>query len=132
MNAIRTFAICATAIGIAAAPAQAQNVNLDPSYGTIQLRAGFSDDPRLVELSSGGRNLASDTANGCRGYVATAPDVRVIYSSGSLPLMFSVASDADTTLMVNAPNGRWYCDDDSGSGLNPAIRFDNPLSGRGP
>ena len=130
MNAIRTFAICATAIGIAAAPAHAQNVNLDPSYGTIQLRAGFSDDPRLVELSSGGRNLASDTANGCRGYVANAPDVRVIYSSGSLPLMFSVASDADTTLMVNAPNGRWYCDDDSGSGLNPAIRFDNPLSGR--
>ena len=92
MNAFRTFSVCVAAAGIAAAPAHAQNVNLDPSYGTLQLRSGFSDDPRLVELSSGGRNQASDTASGCRGYVATAPDVRVIYSSGSLPLMFSVAS----------------------------------------
>ncbi|RED15961.1 hypothetical protein DFR46_0970 [Parasphingopyxis lamellibrachiae] len=117
-------------VAIATAPAQAQNYNLDPNYGTIQLNAGFADDPRLIELSSGGNIDASSVGGGCRGYVSNAPDVRVVYSSGSLPLMFSVASDADTTLVVNAPDGRWYCDDDGGSGLNPALRFDRPLSGR--
>ena len=131
MNAIRSLTITATAAMLAiSVPAAAQNYNLDPTYGTINLRAGFSDDPRLVELSSGGSINASSLGNGCRGFVANAPDVRVVYSSGSLPLMFSAASDADTTLVINAPDGRWYCDDDGGNGLNPSIRFNSPLSGR--
>ncbi|MEO1168360.1 MAG: peptidase [Pseudomonadota bacterium] len=130
MSALARFSFAAAAATFVLAPASAQNVNLDPSYGTINLQAGFSDDPRLVELSSGGSVDASTISSSCRGYIANAPDVRVFYSSGSLPLMFSVAAEADTTLVINAPNGRWYCNDDGGSGLNPAIRFDNPGSGR--
>ncbi|MEM8697043.1 MAG: peptidase [Pseudomonadota bacterium] len=130
MSALARFSFAAAAVTFVIAPASAQNVNLDPTYGTVNLQAGFSDDPRLFELSSGGRIDASSISSSCRGYIANAPDVRVVYSSGSLPLMFSVASEADTTLVVNAPNGRWYCDDDGGNGLNPSIRFDNPLSGR--
>ena len=38
-------------------------------------------------------------------------------------------SSADTTLVVRAPNGLWYCDDDSGQGLNPSVRFNTPMSG---
>ena len=30
---------------------------------------------------------------------------------------------SDTTLVVNGPDGRWYCDDDGGNGsLNPALQ----------
>ena len=49
----------------------------------------------------------------------------------SLPLIISVASSADTTLVVNAPDGSFYCDDDGGvNGSNPSVRFNNPQSGR--
>ena len=33
------------------------------------------------------------------------------------------------TLLVRAPNGQFYCDDDSGAGLNPALTIRNPQSG---
>jgi hypothetical protein len=131
MTRFRSVAVSATIFAAAvAAPAIAQNANLNPTYGTVQLRAGFSDDPRLVELQSGGSIDASAIGSPCRGFVANAPDVRVVYSAGSLPLIFSADSSSDTTLVVNAPDGRWYCDDDSGEGLNPSVRFNQPLSGR--
>jgi hypothetical protein len=31
---------------------------------------------------------------------------------------------------VQAPDGRFYCDDDSGAGLNPIVTIGNPISGR--
>ena len=30
-------------------------------------------------------------------------------------------SRSDTTLVVNGPNGEWYCDDDSGEDINPLV-----------
>jgi len=57
--------------------------------------------------------------------------VRLNYNAGSYPLIISVRSNADTTLVVNGPDGSWYCDDDGGNqGLNPSIRFNGPSSGR--
>jgi hypothetical protein len=35
--------------------------------------------------------------------------------------MISVLSRSDTTLVVNGPNGEWYCDDDSGEDTNPLV-----------
>lgn len=113
-----------------AAPAAAQDVNGDPIYGTANLSAGFTPDPYVVSLTSGGVNDASALGGACRGFVATSPDVRLNYSAGSLPLILSVASNSDTTLVVNGPDGRWYCDDDGGDGLNPSLRFGSPMSGR--
>ena len=60
----------------------------------------------------------------------SAPDVRLVYEAGSYPLIVSVASNADTTLVVNGPDGSWYCDDDSGEGVNPSLRFNGPKAGR--
>src|SRR5690606_41682480 len=58
-------------------------------------------------------------------------DVRLHWSGGgNLPLIFSVSSSRDTTLVVNGPNGRWYCDDDSGEGTNPSLRFGSPMAGQ--
>jgi hypothetical protein len=48
-----------------------------------------------------------------------------------LPLILSVSARADTTLVVNGPDGRWHCDDDGGTnGNNPMVRFNAPQSGR--
>ncbi len=116
---------------LAGAPAVAQNVNANPTYTTLNLTAGFPDDPRVVNLQSGGNINAQSINSGCTGYIADAPDVRLVYSAGSLPLIISVAAAADTTLVVNGPDGTWYCDDDSGNeGMNPMIRFSSPQSGR--
>ena len=125
------FAAVAVIAACLATPAVAQDYNADPIYETVYLEGGFPDDPYVVYLSSGGVNDASATIGGsCRGFIATSPDVRLNFQPGSLPLIISVDSRADTTLVVNAPDGNWYCSDDDGEGLNPSIRFDRPMNGR--
>lgn len=124
-------AIALASAAATSAPATAQDVNADPIYETVNLRGGFTPDPYVVYLQSGGVNDAQRTvSSSCRGFIATAPDVRLYFNPGSLPLIISVDSNDDTTLVINAPDGRWYCDDDGGNGLNPSIRFNNPMNGR--
>lgn len=125
-----TAAIAAAATLVALVPANAQNINADPTYETVRLSGGFTPDPYTVQLRSGGSVDASTISSSCRGYIANAPDVRLHFSAGSLPLIISAAAQADTTLVINAPNGNWYCNDDGGEGLNPSIRFDPAMSGR--
>lgn len=123
----------ATALSVAVmatAPVAAQNINAEPNYETVQLQTGFTPDPYYVRLQSGGSIDAQTISSSCRGFISDAPDVRLNFEAGQLPLLISALSDSDTTLVVNAPNGRWYCDDDSGEGLNPSVRFDPALSGR--
>lgn len=105
----------------------------DPSaranYGEEYLESGFDDDPRTVSLTSGGEIDASSLGGECTGMISRAPDFQLTYDAGNLPLTFGVSSDSDATLVINAPNGEWYCDDDSGGGTDPEIRFDRPRSG---
>lgn len=109
--------------------AAAQDYSADPISSTVSLTAGFSDDPRRIQVTSGGSVDASDLGSPCVGRISNAPDVRLHYDSGSLPLILSVNASTDTTLVVNAPDGLWYCDDDSGAGTNPSVRFNKPASG---
>lgn len=128
--------IIATAIllgGIAVAgPAAAQpNPGANANYGSVNLRAGFNPDPRVVSVRAGGNLNANTAARNCAGFISRAPDFKVNYTAGSYPLIISVASSADTTLVINGPNGNWHCDDDGGeNGSNPSVRFNNPRSGR--
>ena len=123
---LRLIALAALALVPAAA---AQNPNATPSYGTVRLHG--PPDPYVVRLHSGGRIDAARLGPACSGFIADAPDVRLAYMSGRLPLIISAVSEADTTLVVNAPDGSWHCNDDSRPGsLNPSIRFAAPLSGR--
>jgi hypothetical protein len=116
---------------LATVPASAQDFSANPSYGTVNLRAGFTPDPNVVNLQSGGSIAASGVSSSCAGFIANAPDVRLNYTAGSLPLILSVASATDTTLVVNGPDGSWYCDDDGGNeGMNPSLRFAQPQSGQ--
>lgn len=113
------------------AGAMAQDINRAPISGTINLDAGFTPDPKIISVTSGGRHDTSQSIGGaCTGFVSGAPDVRVNYNTAStMPLIFSVTADGDTTLVINGPDGRWYCNDDT-NGLDPQVRFDNPNTGR--
>jgi hypothetical protein len=133
MSSFRSFSLAASVLLAAAVPASAsaQDFNATPNYGTINLRTGFEPDPNVIAVQSGGNLDASRLDSTCAGFITSAPDVRLVYTAGDLPLILSVASRSDTTLVVNGPDGRWYCNDDGGvNGLNPAVRFNHPASGR--
>jgi hypothetical protein len=133
MSSFRSFTLAASVLLAAAVPASApaQDFNATPNYGTLNLRTGFEPDPNVIAVQSGGNLDASRIDSHCAGFITNAPDVRLVYTAGDLPLILSVASGSDTTLVVNGPDGRWYCDDDGGvNGLNPALRFNHPASGR--
>ncbi|WP_230086056.1 hypothetical protein [Halomonas sp. 328] len=121
-----------SALMLAGASAQANDLNwqANPTYGSVSLSAGFMPDPHRVSLSAGGSTqVTSSLGSGCTGYVhAGAPDVDLYYTAGSLPLYIHVESRADTTLVINAPDGRWYCNDDA-IGLNPMVSFPKAQSG---
>jgi hypothetical protein len=131
MSSFRSIALAASVLLAGAVPAAAQDFNATPNYGTINLRTGFEPDPNVVAVQSGGNLDASRIDSACAGFITAAPDVRLVYTAGALPLIISVASRSDTTLVVNGPDGRWYCNDDGGvHGMNPSVRFNHPASGR--
>jgi hypothetical protein len=108
--------------------AHTQNPSLDATFGSVKLRAGFTPDPYIKKLVAGGPIRTEK--GGVGAYVANAPDFKLYYEAGNFPLTIHVESDADTTLLINLPDGTWVADDDSGGNLNPLIRFAKPQSGR--
>jgi hypothetical protein len=127
----RTTVIAAVAT-LAASAAQAQDISAAPTFGTHAISGGFQPDPMNFQIVSGGElNAAETIGRGCQGYVTNAPDVRINYTPGSLPLIISVNSTSDTTLVINAPDGSWICDDDSGNfGTNPSVTLRNVMPGQ--
>ena len=109
--------------------AGAQNVAAVPTYGTVNLSAGFTPDPQIRAVTAGGNNFTQ--LGGCNAYIhAAAPDLDVNYQAGSYALTINARSGTDVTLLVNAPDGSWYCDDDGGDGTDAAITFSAPMSGQ--
>jgi hypothetical protein len=131
MFRIGTF-VTGAFLGLAmlAGPAVAQNFNLNPSYGSVRLNAGFMPDPYVVRVRAGGDNYFQG-GGGCPGggWFANAPDFRVFYQAGGYQFSIYARAGGDTMLLVNDPNGNWFCNDDY-SGLDPAVVFDRPRSGR--
>jgi hypothetical protein len=127
--ALATAAAAALAFLGLAAPAVAQNASLSANYGEISLSAGFTPDPYTVNIQAGGSVDGSRLPGSCTGYISEAPDFEVTYSAGSLPLVFRTVSGADTTLIINGPDGQWYCDDDSFGDGDAQVRFNRPQSG---
>ena len=125
-------ALALAAVLAAPAAAVAQNARLTANYGEIRLNVGFTPDPYRVDLTAGGSIDAYTDTNlpgACVGDISNAPDYEVTYSAGSLPLVFRTRSSTDTTLIINGPDGRWYCDDDSWGDGDAEVRFNKPSSG---
>ena len=128
---MKTILAAVVSVAALSVPALAQDYSAPPTYGSVNLNSGFTPDPYNVRLTSGGARPASNVSSSCRGWIANAPDYSVYYEAGNMfDLTIGAVSDSDTTLVVNGPSGNWYCDDDSGEGLNPSLTFANPASGR--
>ncbi len=108
--------------------AQTQNRDLDPTYGTLKLKVGFPQDPQVIKLTAGGN--VKTKLGGVKAYIANAPDVKLFYQAGDAPLTIHVVSKADTTLLINLPDGTWVADDDGDGFPNPKLKFKTPQSGR--
>jgi protease YdgD len=116
-----------------AAPAAAQDVAYEPSFGVVSITSGFQPETNWVHLLAGGANRGEYTDRNlnirCTGYFADAPDFRVFFTPGTDPLSFYVESGDDTVLLINTPDGEFHCNDDS-AGLDPALTFDSPQAGQ--
>lgn len=130
MRTLPALALVALA-GLATSSATAQsrpNVGGDPIFGQMRLSVGFSPDPSSRTVAAGGDDRYSQGS--CSGYITnSAPDIDLYYEAGSLPLTLSAASATDIILVVNTPDGRWLCDDDSAGELNAKLTFSSPQSG---
>ena len=125
------LAVTAATAALLSASASAQDFSLNPNYGAVNLQAGFTPDPYSVQIVSGGDIDASQAlGNNCLGMISNAPDFRINYSAGSFDLYISAITSGDATLVINAPDGSWHCDDDYAGNLNPGIQFYGPLSGQ--
>ncbi|WP_420430638.1 hypothetical protein [Hyphobacterium sp.] len=104
---------------------------LPANYGSVQLENGFLPDPYNVQIAAGGNiDVGENGPDGCWGYTTAAPDYELTYAAGStFDLYLSATSQRDTVMIVNAPDGNWYCNDDGAAGLNPGLMFENPQSG---
>lgn len=115
------------------APAIAQDLFAEPNSATIVLEANFAEDPTKADVISGGEIDVSTVVEGCNGYISDAPDVRLNFSTydspAAFPLYIYALSEEDTTLLINAPDGSWYCNDDGNSGTNPSIVFGPAMEG---
>lgn len=107
-------------------------------FGQGSLNAGFMPDPIAVpRITAGGtQDLARCfPGQGWTGFVISRPDYRLFYN-GTSPtgrLSFELQSNAtDTVLLINAPDGSWWYNDDIafGQNLNSRVTFENPMSGQ--
>ena len=128
MRTVFVASAIAAALMAAATSAAAQDPSAAATSGGMRARAGFTPDPIQVSIYSGGSIDASRLGGACVGMIASAPDYEFTYTAGSFPLSFGVVSNGDTSLVINGPDGRWYCNDDA-EGLNPVLTWGRPPSG---
>jgi len=91
------------------------------NFGTIQLATGFQPDPKVAAGTSGGQRAASTMMQGCQGFISAQPDHILNLTTQFRWLRIFAESGADTTLVIQGPDGRVQCDDDTFD-RNPAIQ----------
>lgn len=103
------------------------------NFGVQNLAPGFVPDPHDINVVSGG-DVDAGTMNlgeGCRGWLTRQPDIIVHLSGASNMLRFYVtAGDDDTTLVVNAADGTYHCNDDAYGGRNPSVDIQGAGAGQ--
>lgn len=121
------LAISEIGFGVAEGGGGQPDWSADPTFGHVELSAGFKNDPHTVSILAGGTIDLSTL--GYYGFVAEAPDYDLYYEAGGYELYIYVRSQSeDTVLLISDPSGSWHFSDDE-NGLMPGIRFANPESG---
>ncbi len=94
------------------------------TYGGMALAPGFPTDPATLNGVAGGqldaRQLGNTVTGPCTGFIAQVPDHSLTLQGNFNYLVVGAISQADTTLVIQMPNGALLCADDT-LGLNPAI-----------
>lgn len=129
MRLANLYSVLLALAGILAGPVHAQDAGLNPNAGQVTLSSGFTPDPFTVQVLAGGNQDGNRLPGACTGWISDAPDFRVTYRAGRLPLAFQTVSGTDTTLVINDPNGNWACDDDSFGDGDAQVVFRRPASG---
>jgi hypothetical protein len=111
-------------------PASAQG-GLDiaaPAQIDVPISAGFQPDPlRVPALVIGGGLIDSNllgVGGACSGFISEAPDVRITLDVPIPYLRLIFIADtvtSDTTLLVRAPDGTVYCNNNAFGLLNPLV-----------
>lgn len=123
---IAVAAFAAFAAGSAAACPDWQGA---PTFGQIELWAGFTPDPYVRNITAGGStSIHNCGGTGWAGYVTTRPDFDLYWNGASAQLTIAAMAVTDAVLLVNAPDGTWYYNDDY-RGTNPAVVIRNPQAG---
>ena len=91
------------------------------NFGTLQLATGFQPDPSVAAGTSGGARQASTLMQGCQGWIANTPDHILNLTTPFRFLRIFAESASDTTLVIQGPDGRVQCDDDTFD-RNPAVQ----------
>lgn len=133
---VSRIATVALALGLSAGVAAAcPSWNNPTVFGSASLPGGFLPDPFVPRITAGGTTSISRCFpnTGWTGFVVNRPDFRLQYGGNSPTgrLVFRLASSAtDTVLLINAPDARWYFNDDSNGTFNSTIVFNNPMAGQ--
>lgn len=127
---IRTTLAALAATATLAAPALAcPDWEGRPYFGTIELYAGFTPDPYVRNITAGGTQNLDRCGLNAAGYVTVRPDFDLYWNGSSSQITIAVeVNRADAILLINAPDGSWWYNDDY-RGTNPAITFYNPQEG---
>lgn len=105
-----------------------QQGNSGSNFGQISLAAGFTPDPHVAQGVSGGQQEASSLGAGCQGYISGTPDHLLQLQTSFNMLRIMAASQRDTTLVVQTPQGSYLCNDDS-DGHHPMVQAANLAQG---
>jgi len=128
------FAVLLLLIAVPA-PVAAQGLSIggsDSNFGTRSIAPGFTPDPLQIAITSGGDLSVPkmNLAEGCVGFATSTPDY-IIQITGAMDfLSFFNEGDGDTGLVINDPNGTWFCDDDSHTDTNPKVSLSNAQPGQ--
>ncbi|UJR80205.1 hypothetical protein [Sandaracinus amylolyticus] len=87
----------------------------------LTLDRGFSTDANVITGTASGARAANALSSECVGAIGDEPTLVLHASAPFDGLELRVTSSADTTLVVQHPDGTFACDDDSGGSRNPRV-----------
>jgi len=101
----------------------------EAAYAAVSLSPGFLPDPQVVSGTSGGQTNATTMIPGCQGWIAgSEPDHEFTALGDFAHLRIFVASEGDTTLVIQRPDGSYACNDDY-EGSNPLVELTSAEAG---
>ena len=105
------------------------NTAAEPAVARLPFGPDTRIDPRVIFDIAASQTEAFGMGDGCAGFVTPErPDLVIDAAEGLPQLMVYMVSDNDGTLMVAAPDGHLYCNDDFEQ-LNPGVMIPNPQPG---